>query len=107
MKIKPKNIEFVSFNDGICDIYTVDDEGKRSNKYSGLNFSKKVLGYKRYWAAAASQMQINRVIKIPLVNGIDTFDTVEIEGEGKYDIKLMQEIYDSNPPCIILTLKIQ
>lgn len=107
MRIKPDNIEFISFNDGICDIYTIDDEEKRTNKYIGLNFSNKVLGFKRYWAAAANQMQINRVMKVPFVNGIDTFDTVEVNGVGKYDIKAIQEIYDSNPPCLILTLKIQ
>lgn len=105
MKIKIDNIQFISFNDGICDIYSIDDEGNKTNKYTRLNFSNKVLGFNRYWAAAANQMQINRIIKIPLVNGIDTFDTVEIEGVGKYDIKATQEIYDSNPPCIILTLK--
>lgn len=107
MKIKSDSIEFISFSDGKCDIYTEDDSGGKSNKYIGLGFSNYVLGVKRYWAAAANQVKINKVIRIPLLRDIDTFDTVEIKGMGKYEVKEIQEIYDTNPPCITLSLKAQ
>lgn len=105
MKIKTENIEFVSFNDGICNIYTEDEEGNRVDKYIGLSFSNRVLGFKRYFTAAASQVKTDRVIRIPQVPGVDNHDTVEISGIGKYNIELVQSIFDTNPPSIDLTLR--
>lgn len=104
MKIKT-DTEFISFSDGVCDIYTEDEESNKVYKYNSLGFSNRILGFKRYYAASANQVQINNVIRIPLVNGIDTHDTLEIKNLGKYDIDLAQIIYDTNPPCIDLTLK--
>lgn len=103
MKIKTDNIEFISFNDGICDIYTDDENGKRVDKYKKLGFSNRVLGFKRYFEAAANQININRVIRIPKLKNIDNYDYVEID-EVKYSVKMVQEIYDTNPPSVDLTL---
>ncbi len=104
MNIKTNNIEFVSFSDGVCNIYALDNDGNRIYKYKGLGFSNRVLGFKRYWAAAANQMEINKVIRIPSLKNIDTYDHVEIGGET-YDVKMVQAIYDTNPICIDLTLQ--
>lgn len=103
MKIKT-DTEFISFSDGICDIYTEDDDGNRVDKYLALGFSKKVLGFNRVFAAAANQIKANAVISVPQVMGIDMHDTLEIKGLGKYDIELTQEKYDTNPLSLDLTL---
>ena len=105
MKIKLDNIEFVSFSDGICDIYTEDEEEIKTYKYRNLYFSDRVLGFKRAYAAAAAQVKINAVIRIPKVPGIDNHDTVEIKDKGKYNIEMIQVINDTNPPSIDLTLR--
>lgn len=105
MKIKADNIEFISFSDGVCDIYTEDEEGNKTYKYNGLGFSNRVLGYNRAFAAKAAQVQANAVIRIPQVSGIDMHDTLEIKGLGKYDIELVQNIFNTNPLSIDLTLK--
>lgn len=105
MKIKTNNIEFVSFSDGVCNIYTEDEEGNRLDKYENLGFSDRVLGFRRYFTAAASQVEVNKVIRIPQVPNIDTHDIVEIQGIGKYDIKLAQSINDTNPRSIDLNLR--
>jgi hypothetical protein len=103
MKIK-MDIEFVSFNDGQCNIFTNDYNDERlPNKYSNLCFSNRVLGFKRFFEASARQIDINRVIRIPQLPGIDTYDYAEINGVT-YGVKMVQEIYDTNPPCIDLTL---
>lgn len=103
MKIKT-DIEFVGFNDGICNIFTLNENGVRmTNKFSNLGFSKRVLGFKRYFDAAARQIEINRVIRIPQLEGINNYDFVEIDNI-KYGVKMVQEIYDTNPPSIDLTL---
>lgn len=104
MKIKTDNIEFISFSDGVCDIYSVDEEGKKTYKYENLGFSNKVLGYNRVFAAKAVQIKANAVIKIPQVPRIDIHDVCEIRGIGKYDIELVQNVFDTNPLSTDLTL---
>lgn len=103
MKIKT-TIEFQSFSDGICDIYSEDEEGNKQYKYKGLGFSNYVLGFKRHFAAAAAQVKTDRVIKIPQVPNVNTHDILEIKNVGIYDIELGQLLYDTNPPSINLTL---
>jgi len=103
MKIKT-DTEFISFNDGICNIFTTDENGERvANKYTSLGFSNRVLGFKRYFEAAARQIDINRVIRIPQLGGIDNYDFIEIDGVI-YGVKMVQPIYDTNPLSTDLTL---
>ena len=102
MKIKT-DTEFVAFKDGVCKIYGVDYEGVETVKYTSLGFDNKILGFKRYYEARANQIEINRVIKVPAVGGITNYDFVEIDGVI-YGVKMVQEIYDTNPMCIDLTL---
>eukprot|EP00825_Cyclidium_porcatum_P021776 TRINITY_DN24179_c0_g1_i2.p3 TRINITY_DN24179_c0_g1~~TRINITY_DN24179_c0_g1_i2.p3 ORF type:complete len:116 (-),score=24.25 TRINITY_DN24179_c0_g1_i2:247-594(-) len=104
MKIKT-DVEFVSFSDGVCDIYSEDEEGNKTYKYKSIGFTNKVLGYNRHFAAKAVQIQVNAVIKIPKVSGIDIHDTLDILGVGKYNIELVQTIFETNPPSIDLTLR--
>lgn len=105
MKIKTDGIEFQSFNDGVCNIYSTDEKDVRleQNKYNNLCFDNRILGFGRVFEAKARQIDVNRVIRIPQVPGIDNYDYVEIEGI-KYGVKLVQPIYDTNPPSIDLTL---
>jgi hypothetical protein len=105
MKIKTDNIEFISFSDGICDIYTEDEEGNKTYKYNSLGFNNRILGFNRVFAAKAVQAQVNAVIRIPQIPGVDIHDTLEIRDLGKYDIELVQNIFETNPPSIDLTLR--
>mgnify|MGYP000880601702 CR=1 FL=1 len=105
MKIKMDNIEFVSFSDGVCDIYSEDEEGTKTYKYKSLGFTNRVLGYNRAFAAQAVQVKANAVIRIPQLRNIDTHDTVEVKDIGKYDVELVQNIFDTNPPSVDLTLR--
>jgi len=104
VKIKT-DVEFINFGDGVCDIYTEDEDGVRVSKYTGLGFSNRVLGFNRVFAAAAAQVQANAVIRIPKADGIDTHDSVEIKSVGRYSVELVQVIFESNPPSIDLTLR--
>lgn len=104
MKIKT-DIEFISFSDGICDIYTEDEEKNKTYKYNSLGFTQRVLGFNRYFTASANQVKVNAVIRVPKVPNINNHDIVEIKGKGRYSIELLQEITDTNPPSIDLTLK--
>jgi hypothetical protein len=104
MKIKIGNIEFANFNDGICNIFTLDENGERiADKHTNLGFENRVLGFKRYFEASARQIDINRVIRIPQLSGIDNYDYVEIDNVI-YGVKMVQPIYDTNPLSMDLTL---
>ena len=104
MKIKIDNIEFSNFNDGVCNIFTIDEDGKRTtNKYTNLGFANRILGFKRYFEANAREIDINRVIRIPQLSNIDNYDYVEIDGTT-FGVKMVQPIYDTNPLSMDLTL---
>lgn len=103
MKIIIDGIKFESFSDGVCNIYTTDEEGIRIDKHTNLCFGNRVLGYGRVFEAKAHQIEVNRVIRIPNIQGVDNYDYVEIDGT-KYGVKLVQNIYNTNPPSIDLTL---
>lgn len=104
MKIKTP-LEFQPFKDGICNIYTTDEYGDKSYKYEGICFDNKTIGYRRVYAAKAAQSNISRVISIPMLNNLDNFDKVEILGEDcYYSVEIIQEVWSSNPPSILLTL---
>lgn len=105
MKIKIPNIDFISFSDGICDIYSENEEEEKIYKYRSIGFSNKILGLKRYYAAKSAQVQINAVISIPNIPGIDNHDIVIMNGIGRYSIEMIQPKFDTNPDSIDLTLK--
>lgn len=104
MKIK-RDTEFSSFSDGVCDVYTLDEDGARADKYTGLGYEERVMGYKRHFAAAAAQVRVDAVIRVPLVPGIDPRDTVALRSGGCFEVELVQTIRDCNPPALDLTLR--
>lgn len=103
--MQPKNIKFESFNDGICDIFTEDEEGNITYKIKSLAFKNRTLGYGRFYTAKASNTKVDRVIRIPyLPFSIDDKDTITI-GDLDYFIELIQPIDDSSPKCLQITLR--
>lgn len=102
MKIKTPT-EFLTFNDGYCDIYTVFGN-KRSDKLMNLCFGNRVVGMKRFYAARAATIEINKLIQVPLQSSIDATNRVVI-GTLEYKIEQVQHLKDTNPPATLLTLK--
>lgn len=97
--------KFESFSNGVCDIYVQYDDEERNDIYTNIRFGDQVLGFKRYWAAAVHNVQINRVIRIPYLPNIDTDCKVNIQGDGDYEIKMIAVKHDTNPKCIELSLQ--
>lgn len=93
------------YNDGVCEIYRLDENDERVVKHTGIRFQKRTLGFKRFYAAQAAQTDISRVIRIPHITGIDAHDYVEIIGEGVYEVLQSQDILDITPSPIDLTLR--
>lgn len=105
MKIQTP-LEFQTFNDGIVNIYHTDDSGNKevSAYLSNIPFSSRVVGTQRYYAAAQHNIEISDIIRIPLVPDISTYDIIESDST-LYEIKRIQQLNDTNPSCIQLTLQ--
>jgi hypothetical protein len=102
MKIKTPT-EFLTFNDGICDIYNVKGN-KISDKLMTLCFGDRTVGMKRYYAARAATVEINRLIQVPQQLSITASNRVVIDN-NEYKIEQVQQLNNTNPPVTVLTLR--
>lgn len=102
MKIQTPT-EFLTFNNGLCDIYTVK-ANQRDEKLMTLCFGDRTIGFKRHYAARAANSEISRLIQVPLQTSIDAIHRVVINGE-EYKIEQIQQLRDTNPPATVLTLR--
>ena len=94
-----------TFKDGKCEIYRLNEDDQRVVKWTNIGFDKRRIGYKRFFAAQAAQTDINRVIRIPYLNGIDAHDYVEIADDGIYEVIQSDEALEFTPSCLDLTLR--
>lgn len=102
MKIQTPT-EFLTFNNGTCDIYSVSGN-RLADKLMTLCYGNRVVGFKRNYAARAANTEINRLIHIPLREDVTTENRTVI-GKAEYKIEQAQYLYDTNPPVTVLTLR--
>lgn len=102
MKIQTP-IEFLTFTDGFCDIYSVKGN-KRDQKLLTLCFGDRTVGMKRFYKARAASTEIDRVIQVPRGLSIEADHRAVIDGT-EYKIEQVQQLYDTNPPVTVLTLR--
>lgn len=93
------------YPDGQCNIYSIDDDGVNTPILTGLCFQERMMGYNRYYAAAAVQVKVDRVIRVPDIQGVSAHNYVDILNEGRYEIEFIQKIFDSTPPNYDITLR--
>jgi len=103
LKIKT-NIEMQTFNDGILSVYSYDENEMAVLKIPALRFENRIIGVTRIYAAAQAKEDFTDLVRIPRIEGISGYDIIVINNY-EYEIKQIQFISDSNPPCIDLTLK--
>lgn len=102
MKIQTPT-EFQTFADGICSVWTTLRNQPDKELYHNLHFGAQSLTYRRAYAARAVRERIDRVIRIPYVNGVEQGQQVHI-GTARYTITQVQPIESSNPRVKVLTL---
>lgn len=103
--------EFLCFNDGITNIYAVDniaspgDQPKQGLRlmFSGLRFEYKTIGVRRNYEALQANVKLSEMIQIPIHREISSQD-VAIINNRQYDIDQVQHLTDTNPPSSKLTL---
>ena len=102
-----------TFNDGVVNIYTVGNIAPAGNmpkegltlKVSPLRYEERVVGMGRFWTAKQVNARIDRIIRVPRVDGVSSQDVaIPIDGE-QYEIKQVQYPPDIEPPSMDLSLE--
>jgi len=108
---RPKREVSQTYNDGVVTVYRVTDSAVPGNmpvidteKCAVLHYEEQRLGITRYYAAAQTMAQVERVIRVPRRDGIDAQMMAITEDGRKYRIDLVQTVMDVFPPSLDLTL---
>lgn len=102
MKIQTPT-EFLTFKDGICDIYSVSGNKLANVLIPKLCFGNRIVGMKRYYAARAASTEITRIIQVPQRLDISALNNVVIDSL-RYKIEQVQQLDETNPCTTVLTL---
>ena len=98
-----KDKRFVTFNDGLMEVCVTKNRTITETKMS-LRYGKKTVGYSKFYKAKIASVSIDKVVFVPMVSGISKMDMCIIDGE-QYKIQMIQEKFDSSPPCLQLDLE--
>lgn len=89
----PKEVEFLTFNDGKV---TIDGHS--------YNFGERTVSMNRHFAAKAAGTKISRVVHI-LYTDADLAEEKAVIGDIAYIIEQAQPTRRTCPPCTVLTLR--
>ena len=92
------------FLDGICDIYRIGSSGQPEMIFAGIPLDKRTVGSRRSFDAMQAGHIIARVIRVPRVPQ-DLNDCYVMMGTEQFQILQAQEIFDTCPKCLQLTLE--
>ena len=103
--------DFLCFNDGIANIYAVDniaspgDQPKQGLKikHAGLRFEYKTIGVHQNYEALQANVRLDEQIQIPMHREISSQDVAVINGR-QYEIIQARHLTTTNPPSSKLTL---
>lgn len=109
--MKEKTKQFLNFNDGIVEIYRVDNGAKNGDRNvdvlkfrDRIRFKSHTVGIKRFYEAMQFEINITKAIIIPEpVKKISTQDIAMIDGK-RYKIEQIQERRETFPPSLLLSL---
>lgn len=91
--LNDKKVEFLTFNDGICDI--------NGTKY---RYGNRTISMNRHYAAKSAGTKINKLIHI-LYTDAELADEKVIIGDTTYRVEQAQPTKATCPPCTILSLR--
>lgn len=100
--MQPKKFE--TFNSGIVEIFKTDKEGEPDERIAKLRFGNQVIGAGRYYKAKATDVDISRLIRVPLLENIMPHH-IALINDKQYKIVQIQHIYESMPRKTLLSLE--
>lgn len=100
-----------SYNSGIVTVYRVSDgaepgfaPGPVLERKAVLRYEELRVGLNRYYDARQSQVQVEKVVRVPRGADISPQDVAVTQGGRQYRIDLVQLAQDVWPPSLDLTL---
>lgn len=102
-----------TFNDGVVSIYSVGNIAESGNmprkgltlKIGCLRYEERTVGMGRFWAAAQTQVKIDRIIRTPRILNISTQDVVVLPDGKQYEVKQVQYPPEVIPLSMDLSLE--
>lgn len=99
------------FSDGVVRIYNVEDISEEGLKpkmgldllYT-LRYDERKVGISRFYAAKQNQVEVERVLRVPRVEGLCTQQVAITEDGEQYRIDLIQLAADVYPASVDITL---
>lgn len=108
-----KNQVTQTFNDGVLNIYSVENQATPGNmpnnkftqKVEKLRYDERTVGMSRYWIAMQAQEQIDFLVRTPRIMSVNTSDIVTLIDGEQYKIKQIQYPKEIYPDCMDLSLE--
>lgn len=100
-----KKVTFETFNDGICSIREIDEEGNAGKEKAALRFRDRTIGAMRHYEAMTNKVKLDRLVRVPFQPWLTSEYLAVIEGEV-YEIVQTQLIPDSIPKTNDLSMSI-
>lgn len=99
------------FSDGVVRVYDVRDVAEPGMKPQEgleltltLHYAERKLGINRYYAAKQNRVEVERVLRVPRVDGLNTQQVAITEDGRQYRIDMVQLAADILPPSVDITL---
>lgn len=104
MSLKKQKTEFLTFNDGIANIFDTDDNDDIINHSRKVYaFGTRSIGVKRFYAAFQNDIELEKVIHIHYLPDMTTQKAVVINNT-RYKVEQVQHFKDTRPRCTVLSL---
>lgn len=101
--MEKKQAKFEVFRDGLVNIYQLDQSRKPVLIERDIRFQKRIVGAKRNFDGEQAGYKIEKLIRIPRADLNVRGCFAVIQGQ-QYKIVQAQEILDTIPKCLALTL---
>lgn len=100
-----------SYNDGIVNIYTVQDGASPGYRpvpvlvlVKRMRYQERYLGINRLYSGRQNQVDIQRIVRVQKVPGVSNQNVAITEDGQQYRIDSVQDVIGAYPPSLDLTL---
>lgn len=100
-----------SYNDGIVNIYTVQDGAAPGYRpvpvlvlVKRMRYQERYLGINRLYSGRQNQVDIQRIVRVQKVPGVYNQNVAITEDGQQYRIDSVQDVIGAYPPSLDLTL---
>ena len=96
---------FETFNDGICSIREIDEDGNAGAEVGKLRYQERTVGIRRYYEAMTAKVQVDRLARVPYQPWLTT-EYLAVMNGAVYEITQVQTIPDSSPKTNDVSLRL-